>query len=44
MKVLVCVDCQIDFTTGALANPIAEERIPVIKEREWPPREKIMKW
>ena len=25
MKVLVCVDCQIDFTTGALANPIAEE-------------------
>ena len=33
MKVLVCVDCQIDFTTGALANPIAEERIPVIKER-----------
>ena len=33
MKVLVCVDCQIDFTTGALANPIAEEKIPVIKER-----------
>lgn len=33
MKILVCVDCQIDFTTGALANPIAEERIPAIKER-----------
>ena len=33
MKVLVCVDCQVDFTTGALANPVAEERIPAIKER-----------
>ena len=33
MKILVCVDCQVDFTTGALANPIAEERIPAIKER-----------
>lgn len=33
MKVLICVDCQIDFTTGALANPVAEERIPAIKER-----------
>lgn len=33
MKVLVCVDCQVDFTTGALANPIAEKRVPAIKER-----------
>lgn len=33
MKILVCVDCQVDFTTGALANPIAEKRVPAIKER-----------
>jgi nicotinamidase-related amidase len=33
MKVLIIVDAQVDFVTGALANPVAEERIPAIKER-----------
>lgn len=33
MKVLVVVDAQVDFVTGALANSVAEERIPAIKER-----------
>lgn len=33
MKVLIIVDAQVDFVTGALANPIAEERIPAIKDR-----------
>lgn len=33
MKVLIVVDAQVDFVTGALANPVAEERIPAIKKR-----------
>lgn len=33
MKVLIVVDAQVDFVTGALANPVAEERVPAIKER-----------
>lgn len=33
MRVLVIVDAQVDFTTGALANPAAEATIPFIKKR-----------
>lgn len=33
MKVLLVVDVQNDFVTGALANPEAQARIPVIKEK-----------
>lgn len=33
MKFLVAVDCQIDFCTGALANPEAEARIPAVIEK-----------
>ena len=33
MKVLLVVDVQNDFVTGALANPEAQKRIPRIKEK-----------
>ena len=33
MKVLLVVDVQNDFVTGALANPEAQARIPTIKEK-----------
>lgn len=33
MKVLVVVDCQVDFVTGALANAEAEARIPRLVEK-----------
>ena len=33
MKVLVVVDVQNDFVTGALGNPDAQAAIPVIKEK-----------
>ena len=33
MKVLLVVDVQNDFVTGALANPEAQARIPAIKEK-----------
>lgn len=33
MKFLVVIDCQVDFTSGALANPEAEKRIPRIVEK-----------
>lgn len=32
MKLLVVIDCQIDFTSSALANPEAEARVPKIVE------------
>ena len=31
-NVLVVVDAQNDFITGALANPVANERVPVIAD------------
>ena len=38
-KILVIVDAQNDFITGALANPIADERVPnivnLINEKDW---------
>lgn len=33
MKVLICIDVQNDFITGALANPEAEKRVPYIVEK-----------
>ena len=33
MKVLLVVDVQNDFVTGALANPEAQMRIPSTKEK-----------
>jgi len=33
MKVLLVVDVQNDFVTGALANPEAQKKIPQIKEK-----------
>lgn len=33
MKVLVVVDAQVDFITGALANPEAEKRVPNIVKK-----------
>lgn len=33
MKFLIVIDCQVDFVTGALANPEAQKRIPNIIEK-----------
>ena len=39
LNVLVIIDAQNDFITGALANPVADERVPnicmLIEDHDW---------